>query len=96
MKKELRSSGRTILKLLNHLSIARIEVLKSAGGGEQNTCNTSTDEEVVCKRRGGDIRMGAEEWSAEHTVYEEAVMKPVIFYANFFKGARKIGRNGAM
>lgn len=61
MKKELRSSGRTILKLLNHLSIARIEVLKSAGGGEQNTCNTSTDEEVVCKRRGGDIRMGAEE-----------------------------------
>lgn len=34
--------------------------------------------------------MGAEEWSPEQAVYEEAVMKPAIFYANFFKEVRKL------
>lgn len=62
VEKELRSSGRrSPLKLLSHLSISRIEVLKNTWGGEHNTYNTNTDEEVVHKGRGGDIRMGAEE-----------------------------------
>lgn len=62
VEKELRSSGRTSpLKLLSHLSISRIEVLKNTWGGEHNTCNTNTDEEVMHKGRAGDIRMGAEE-----------------------------------